>query len=155
MAASVTFRDFTPGDAVQLALQPSQHLTLGLTRPVLSYADGEELAAGGPAWTALADGRVIACFGATTLWPANGAFRGHAVAWALLAEGIGAAHLALTRYVREKVETLDVSRLEAIVRCDVAAEACWAKLCGLRRRHLLRQWGPEGKPHILYARVNG
>lgn len=150
----MSFRDFLPGDVVQLALQPSQHVTLGLTRAVLSYADGEDLAEGGPAWTALDGGRVIGCFGAKFLWPVTDVCGGHAVAWALLGEGMGAAHLAFTRFVARMVAEVPIARLEAIIRADVAAEACWARLCGFKRRALLRQWGPEGKPHLLFERLN-
>jgi len=151
---TVSFREMLAGDVVQLVLQRSQHVTLGLARPVLSYEDGEELAEGGPAWSALgADGRMLACFGARYLWPPAGVFTGHAVAWALLAEGIGAAHLAISRFCAARIAESPIARIEAIVRADVAAEACWARLIGLRRRALLRRWGPQGAPHLLYERV--
>lgn len=151
---TVAFRDLLPGDLVQLALQPSQHRALGVLKPAWSYEDGEELAEGGPAWTAIgADGRILACFGAKLLWPAVGEYTGHAVLWALLAEGIGAAHLALTRFIAARIAESPIARLEAIVRADVKGEAGWPRLLGLGRPRVLRRWGPEGADHLLYERV--
>jgi len=149
MTAAVTFRQFLAGDVVQLALQPSQHVHLGVTRPVQSFEDGEELAEGGPAWTAIgAGGRILCCAGFKELWPDR-----HAVAWALLAGGLGAAHLAITRFARDRIAESRLARIEAIVRADVAAERCWARLVGLSLRAELPAWGPEGASHLLFDRI--
>ncbi|MEA3053560.1 MAG: hypothetical protein QOG72_2463 [Sphingomonadales bacterium] len=154
MAGPVTFRPMCAGDVVQLALQPSQHVCLGVTRAVHSIEEGEELVAGGPAWTAVGgDGRILCCAGFTLLWPANGLTGGHAVAWALLAADLGAAQLAITRFARRRIEESRFDRIEAIVRAGIVAEPKWARLVGLRRRALLRKWGPEGKTHLLFERV--
>jgi len=154
MSAAVTFRDMLAGDVVQLALQPSQHAYLGITRAVHGIEDGEELVAGGPAWTAIAaDGRILACFGAKFLWPPKGDFTGHAVLWALLAAGLGFAQVALSRFIAERIAGSDIARLEAIVRADVAAEPRWAAAVGMKRRAVLRRWGPEGADHILFERI--
>lgn len=151
---SVTFRDMLPGDVVQLALQPSQHVTLGVTRAVRSYEDGEELATGGPAWTAIGEGRILACFGARYLFPPRGDFTGHAVLWALLSSGLGRAHLPITRFIADRIAESPIGRLEAIVRADVQAEAKWPCLLGfLRRPKVLRRWGPDGADHLLFERI--
>jgi hypothetical protein len=57
---------------------------------------------------------------------------GHALAWALLATNLGAAHVAITRFFRKIVAEDPCSRIEAIVRADVAAECRWAELVGFR-----------------------
>lgn len=151
---SVTFRPMAAGDIVQLALQPSQHKCLGMTRVAHTIEDGAELVKGGPAWTAIgADGRILACAGFTILWPANERTKGHAMAWAMLAEGLGAAHLAITRYARARVAEAPYSRLEAIVR-DGEAEKAWAWHVGFRDPHRLRAWGPEAEDHLLYVRID-
>lgn len=153
-AAAVTFRAMCAGDVVQLDLQPSQHDYLGMTRPAHGLEDGEDLVAGGPAWTALAaDGRILCCAGFRYLWPPSEGFSGHAVAWALLARDIGPAHFAVTHFARRTIAESPIGRIEAIVRADVAAEPAWARLVGFRRRALLRKWGPEGKAHILFERI--
>jgi hypothetical protein len=149
MMGGVTFRDMQPGDVVQLALQPSQHTALGVTRAVHSFEDGEELALGGPSWTAIgADGRILCCAGFRELWPGR-----HAVAWALLASGLGAAHLAVTRFARDRIAESPLARIEAIVRAGVAAECAWARLVGLNLVAELRQWGPDGETHLLFERL--
>lgn len=157
---SVSFRPFLAGDVVQLALQPSQHVTLGLSRPVMGIEDGEDLAEHcAEAWTAIAasssgeGGRIIACAGLRWLFPAGPKTRGHAVAWALLTAGLGADHLAVTRFFGRVVRRSPLSRIEAIVRAGVAAEGTFARLCGMTLEAELQKWGPDGEPHQLYARI--
>lgn len=155
---AVMFRPFLAGDVVQLALQPSQHVTLGFTRPVRDIEDGRELEAGGPAWTAIGlagsnRGRVLCCAGFTELFPAGEASGGHAVAWALLAEGLGAAHLAITRYARRQFEASSYSRIEAIVRAAVVGECKWPRLIGMSLAATLERWGPQGETHLLFERI--
>ena len=152
---SPTFRPFAAGDAVQISLQPSQHVTLGIARPTLSIEDGRELEARSPtAWTAIAEnGRILACAGLQLLWPASDRTGGHAMAWALLSTELGAAHVAITRFFRRVVIEDPATRVEAITRAGVAAECRWAELVGFTRAALLRAWGPEAEDHVLYERV--
>lgn len=150
----VSFRPFCAGDVVQLALQPSQHVTLGLSRPVMGIEDGEDLAEHcAEAWTAIAGARIIACAGLKMLWPAGENSKGHAVAWVLLVADIGADHLAVTRYFGRVVRQSSLTRIEAIVRAAVPAEGAFARLCGLSLEAELRGWGPDAEHHQLYARV--
>jgi hypothetical protein len=156
---SVRIREFLAGDAVQLVLQPSQHRHLGLTRPFHSIEDGRELEAGGPAWTAIGDdghrSRILACYGFTYLWPPSEISGGHAVAWALLAEDLGRAHVAITRFARDTIAASPIDRIEAIVRADVAADCRWAEMVGFVHAATLRAWGPERKTHLLFERIRG
>jgi hypothetical protein len=154
MSAPVRFRDMLAGDVVQLALQPSQHVMLGMTRPVRDMEDGRAMVAAGPAWTAVGgDGRILCCAGFWELWPAGEKSGGHAVAWALLASGIGAAHLAITRFARRRIAESGYSRIEAVVRADVKAERGWAAAVGLSLGATMRAWGPDGADHMLFERV--
>jgi hypothetical protein len=154
--SGIVIRPFLAGDVVQLVLQPSQHRFLGVTRPVHSIEDGAELAAGGPAWTAIdPKGRILACYGFTFLWPPSGLTGGHAVAWALLAEDLGRAHVAITRFAQRTIADSPIERIEAIVRADVAADCRWAEMVGFELAATLRCWGPEGKTHLLFERVRG
>lgn len=150
---TVAFRPFLAGDIVQLALQPSQHVTLGMTRPVHGLEDGIDLAASGPAWTAIGGGRILCCAGFQFLWPPREGFGGHAVAWAMLACGLGGAHLAITRFARGRIEDSSIPRIEAVVRADVSAECKWARLVGLNFRAQLLRWGPDGETHLLFDRI--
>lgn len=151
--AEVVIREMLAGDLVQLALQPSQHVTLGISKPVHSLEDGEEMVAAGPAWSAIAGGRVLCCYGFAMVWPAGPGTGGHALAWALLAEDVGAAHLAITRFARATIAESPITRIEAIVRADVDAEVNWARMVGLNQVAELRAWGPDGKTHLLFERI--
>lgn len=152
--SGVRFRPLLAGDVVQLALQPSQHVTLGIYAPVHDVEHGRELEAGGPAYTAIApDGRILCCAGLTELWPAGPKNGGHALAWGMLAEGLGSAHLAITRFGRRLFETSSYTRIEAIVRAHVKAEVTWARLLGLKQSAVLEAWGPDGETHLLFDRI--
>lgn len=147
-------RSFLAGDVVQLDLQPSQHMTLGILKPIHTVEDGRELEQAGPAWTAIGDnGRILCCYGFAFLHPATDSFGGHALAWAMLAGGIGAAHVAITRFARETLASSPITRIEALVRADVEAECRWAEMVGFDHVATLRAWGPEGRTHRLYERI--
>lgn len=146
-------RPFLAGDVVQLDLQPSQHLTLGILKPMHSVEDGRELVDAGPAWTVTAEGRVLCCYGFAFMFAPSEGYGGHALAWAMLAGGIGRAHFAVTRFARETIAASSIERIEALVRDDVPAECRWAELVGLEFRAVLRKWGPEARTHRLYERV--
>jgi len=152
---AVTFRDFLPGDAIHICVQPSQHVCLGVNRPVLTVEDGLDMLLGGPAWTAIGpDGRLLCCGGFKLLWPPNPPLTdGHAVAWAILADTLGASHAAVTRYARDRCLEAPYSRLEVITRMDVPPEYRWARLLGFGNPRVLRKWGPEGRPHVLLERI--
>jgi hypothetical protein len=153
---AVTFRDFLPGDAIHICLQTSQHICLGVNRPVLNIEDGLDMLLGGPAWTAIGrGGRILCCGGFKLLWPPNPPLTGgHAVAWAILAANLGAGHVAITRFARDRIAEAPYSRIECITRMDVPSEFLWARLLGFGNGRVLRKWGPEGRPHMLLERIN-
>jgi hypothetical protein len=143
----VEFRPFLAGDLVQLALQPSQRLELGVDQP-LSMEYGRDLAANGPSWTAYQRGRILCCAGfRETFAPVQ------AVAWAMLAEGIGGAHLAITRFARLQIAEAPYRRLEAIVEAKNGRAVAWAQMVGLQINTMLECFGANSEPHILFERV--
>lgn len=142
------FRPMLAGDAVLLSLQPSQHFELGLEHKQYSLEEGEELAEGGPAWTAHRGSTIVAIAGFRELFP------GHAVAWASLSDAMGADHLAITRFAQKKVRSSGFRRLEAIVEADNERAIAWARLVGLTAVYELKGYGPEGKAHWLFERVD-
>ncbi len=110
--------------------------------------DPVELEQSGPAWTAIAGGRPIACAGfSRSTWPHQ------AMAWCILAENIGAAMVPLTRLVRREFARSEFQRLEVLVLSSHAAGHRWAKLIGLEREGTMRRWGPLAVDHDIYARV--
>lgn len=149
MTALVTFREFRPADMVEISGRLSEDLLrIGLTENPASIEEGEQLAAAGPAWTAVArDGRILCCAGFAEVFPGV-----QAEAWATLATTIGPAHLAITRFARWQVKTSPLFRIDA--RCiRRRAEVTWARLCGFREWAELGPWGPRREPTMLFSRI--
>lgn len=145
---TVDFRDMLAGDLVQLELQSSQVHALDAYLPGMSVMDkGRDLAENGTAWTAIADGRIIACGGFRDIYAGQG------LAWVAMADGVGAAHLAVTRHARRCVESGTYHRIEATVEADNDRAIAWATIIGLEPVHTLRKWGPNVGSYILFERV--
>ncbi len=153
---TVRITKMTAADAMEIQRQASQRVQLGIDR-TMSIEEAEDLAAGpGEAWTARhvaragGDPRIIACLGLRETFPGA-----QAVAWAILGDGIGAAHLAVTRFARRRIIDSPLRRIEAIVREEMPAECTWARLVGLSARCVLPCFGALSEPHVLYDRVRG
>lgn len=144
---TVTFEPMIPVDAIDIQRQPSQRVQLGLVRD-MTYGEASDLANGGEAWTAWRDGVPIACFGLRETFPGV-----QAVAWAILADGLAGAHLAVTRFARARILASPLVRIEAIVKADVPAECAWAKCVGLTVAHILRRFGAASEDHVLFERI--
>lgn len=165
-------------DALLIQRQASQRVQLGLDRD-MTEDEAEALAAGpGEAWTIFVSdgeegGRIAACVGLRETFPGT-----QAVAWAILAEGLGSAHLAVTRHARARIAASPLARIEAICRAGVDAEAVlaqfgdldpgqlleavlavpspetrWAEAVGLRAAAVLRRFGAAGETHVLFERI--
>ena len=143
----VTIRPMVASDALVIQRQASQRVQLGLERD-MTIEEADSLIEDGEAWTAIADERIVACMGLRETFPGR-----QAVAWAILAEGVGGAHLAVTRFARRRIAQSRLARIEAIVRAAVPAECAWAKLVGLQAAHVLRCFGAQSETHVLYERV--
>lgn len=145
----VEFREMRAADAVQLELQAGQHEEFGLWEPRLDMARGRELVASGPAWTAIAGDRIVAIGGFAEQF--GGAT---AVAWIMLATGAGRHALALTRYVRRRIEAAAYWRLECIVEADKPKAIAFAKAVGFEPDpYPLRRFGQNSKLHYLFERI--
>lgn len=134
---------FEPAHVVSLAprLQPSQ---AGF--PGLSPAYGQDLLAGGPCWSLLgAVGLPAACGGLFLQW------EGRAIAWAFLAAD--APMLAATREAARVLDGCGFRRVECWVEVDFEAGHRWARMLGFEREGLMRSFSPDGRDHILYARI--
>jgi hypothetical protein len=144
LVGGVSFRPLLALDLAMLQLQPSQR-QLGLADITLEMAPAFEA---GSSWTALKGGRVLCCAGL------HRPFRNwHATAWAMLAEDLGHAHVAITRFARAQIAEYPARRVEAVVRMEVPAEQRWAELVGLRFESDLPGWGPHERGAMLYSRI--
>jgi hypothetical protein len=128
-----------------LVLQPAQAWLV----PVVTEEYRAALERAGPAFSALADGRVLGCAGVIEHWPGRG------VAWAMLAADIGPGFVALHRAARRYLDRAAPRRLEIAVQRDFAAGRRWALLLGFEREtpNGMRGYGPDGATYDLYARV--
>ncbi len=137
-----------PADLPALNLQLAQRLFMGWNDQALTAEYAAGLIACGPAWTVRrADGSVLAACGFAEQHPQ------YAVCWALLAEGLGHDHLALSREVRARIDAADYRRIEALVRADHREGARWARLMGFDEVFLVRAAGPFGEDFRLFERV--
>jgi hypothetical protein len=144
---SLEFRPMLAGDAVLLALQPSQHFELGVEQSSFTMDEGHFLAAGGHAWTAHRGSRIVAVAGFRQVYD------GHAVVWAAIGADIGTDHLAVTRFARRQIEDAPYRRLEAVIDAANHRALSWARLVGLDPAHVLHGYGNAGTTHILFERL--
>lgn len=142
----VTIIPFQANHLAALNLQPAQAYML----PYIERADYTvALESSGPAYSALADGRIIACAGVAEIWPGRGA------AWALLANSgpchFGTVHRAVCRFL----DGCGIRRVEAYVDPEFDAARRWMRLLGFRLEtpDPMRAFGDDGRDMLLYART--
>ena len=142
---TVTLSPFVTADLDWLFLEPVQQEWLGATSPILDHDYGRAVLESGPCWTARdAAGWVLGAGGFQEFGS------GYAIAWALMAQGIGRDHMALTRAVRAKIAEAPYSRVEALIRDDWPPARRWAQLLGLRP--VFRQHSAELDRFWVWAR---
>lgn len=131
-----------------VAFEPA-HVDLMRVQPwQVGEVDASSLAAPyGMAWTALADGEVIACAGLVEMW------RGRACAWGLLSADAGRHMTALTREIRSRLDGVAFRRIEIAVAAGFVAGARWARLLGFEVEGYARAYLPGGCDAVLFARV--
>lgn len=162
----IRFSTLRPGDLKAIALQPSQRLALGMMGEITDEI-AELVAEQRVAWTVrAADGRILCCFGIVETFAELQGW-----GWAMLAEGLGAAHLQLTRFIQGQVVACNLPRLELLARCATVAahldagsalrvalrhatpEVRWATLLGLEPVHVLRNYGAASESYVLFERL--
>jgi hypothetical protein len=149
MTAAIDIRAMMPADALAIVRQPSQRVQVGLEIEITPEI-AADLIDGGAAWAAIEAGtdRVVALMGLRETFPGK-----QAVAWAVLSDKVGPAHLAITRHARLMIAQSPLVRIEAIVRLNVAAECDWARMVGLEPVAVLRKFGALSEDHVLYERI--
>lgn len=146
-----SFSRMTVADYVEIAAQPSQLVGIHhIAEPAGRAAAAEDLIDRGAAWTARAgDGRILGCAGIYELFAGK-----HGLAWAVLAEGIGAAHLAISRFARARIAESGLNRIEAMANACDGAACRWPMLLGMEAAAVLRKWGPDEETLLLFEKVN-
>lgn len=155
-----------------LCLQASQRLQLGEVCQI-SEQEAEDLCDQDEAWACVYDGRLVALVGIRETFPGR-----QGVAWAMLAQAIGGAHLSITRFARWRIGMSALRRLEVIAKCGdaeaiIAAsprlardtwflidklarstpDCIWAGLLGFAPVHVLRHYGGASETHMLFELI--
>lgn len=109
----------------------------------------EMLEAGGCGFTAMADGRVVACAGCSEAWP------GRAIAWALVSKDAGRNMVQLHRAVSGYLMASKHRRIEAWVDEGFIAGIRWMEMLGFacETPSPMQGFRPDGGACFLYARV--
>lgn len=167
----VHFTALVPDDVRALAVQPSQRRVLGLEHDPDQF-ELARLCAGTVALAARRGERLLACFGIVEQFGGV-----HGVAWAMLAAGLGSAHLAITRRARAELERCGLARVEMLARCEdvegllarhpaldpgmiaqlavsaATPEIRWGRALGFSPAHVLRCYGAAGESVMLMERI--
>lgn len=164
--------------------QPSQTLTLGLAAGIDERYAAELIAAPGQCWAAIAGdleranpeqgSRVLALFGLIEIFRFK-----QATGWAVLAQGLGAHHLGITRFAAARIAESVYHRIEIIAECADAepllermgpldpgqlvaaltvpalrtAGVRWALALGMTPAAVLRKYGAASETHMLFEQV--
>lgn len=130
--------EFNPAHAAALEVQDAQRVDA-------ACLGGEY----GMAFTAMADGRPVACAGVLEVWAGRG------YAWALLGRDCGSYFLAIHRAVNRGIVLCGLRRVEMAVDAGFLPGIRWAQLLGfkLETPEPMRAFLPNGRDAYLYARV--
>lgn len=165
------FARLEPEHLLKIRRQPSQRTILGMDA-AMGEDEAEGLAAQEIAFSAFAGNRLLACLGIAEQFPGR-----QGVAWAIMAEGIGRHHVALTRFAQFLVANSGLARIECIaqandiehviarvpdadpwaivqaVLADPTPEIRWAIMVGFAPAHVLRRYGGLSETCLLLERL--
>lgn len=99
------------------------------------------------AYTALVDGRVMACAGVMPLWEGCGE------AWSYLAWDCGKHFIRITRAALRFFEAAPFDRIQAVVEVSFPEGHRWVNLMGFALEAPRLRRYVDGKDYALYARV--
>lgn len=133
---------FEPSHLARLEVQDAQRGTFPVDDPAYALS----LMKAGPCWSVFVGGRVVACGGLCVQWEER------AVAWAIISHG--APLIPVTRSVLHVLGQRGIPRrVECFVDVSFQEGIRWAEMLGFQREGLMRAFSPDGRDHILFARV--
>ena len=125
-----------------------QQETTAYLRPLTPAGYTQALAESPFSYTAISEGRIVACSGVIEHWP------GRAEAWAELAQISRKEFLAIHNAVKRFLEVCPYRRIEATVAVEFDAAHRWIKLLGFElEAPVMRKFGIDGGDCALYARI--
>lgn len=143
-------RPFQVQDVDRLELLPEQRSVLDQLRVLQDWTVME---AAEHSYTGFWGERMLGFAGLALQWP------GRATGWAILGPYVGASQLlAITRNARARMEEIQredrYRRIEAHVVTGFEAGHRWATRLGFVFEGVMRRFDPEGRDHVLYARIS-
>jgi hypothetical protein len=139
----MTIEPFKPEHLDEIDLQPGQ----ASWRDYRSAEYALELALH-TAITARAEGRIMACAGVVPVGEEDG------MVWALVARDAGRYFLKFRSMVGRLFEVSGKKRIFANTECEFSAGCRWLELLGFERIERINAYGPDGRDHYLYEKVN-
>ncbi len=141
------FVPFEPSHLASLRLQAAQ----AYLQPLMARPEYGAAMVGPHAWSGAADGRIVGCAGVLAQWP------GRAICWALLSRDLRThdfqrVHRKVTA-VLARVHAEGTRRIETSVDAGFDAGHRWVRALGFAPEGLMRAYSPEGRDHLLYARI--
>lgn len=110
---------------------------------------GLSLEKGGPAFSAIVDGEIIAALGVIPQW------KHRAIAWGLIGDEAPRHFIALHKAVSRFLRMTEYRRIETSVSTDFEEGHRWARMLGFVNEGTMRAFTPDGRDCDLYARVTG
>lgn len=99
-------------------------------------------------YTAVSEGRVVACGGVFEYWPGRGE------AWMEMAKTCKREFLEIHNAVKRFLDICPLTRIEMTVDSDFDEGHRWARSLGFEMEaERMRKYGPDGKDYALYARI--
>ncbi len=142
------FVPFRPEHLGALRLQAAQ----AYLQPLLARPEYGTALAGPNTWSGTLEGRIAGCAGILPQWP------GRAIAWALLTRNLSARHFLRAHHkvlsVLLSAQRSGAQRIETTVDSGFDAGHRWVRALGFRPEGLMRCFSPEGRDHVLYARIH-
>lgn len=133
---------FEPAHILAMDIQPHQ----AWMRQAVEEGYGEFLARG-VAETLWRDGKPVACYGGTLLWPGNGEV------WAVFARDMGISMSVAHRAARALIAANPQPRLQAYVDAEFSEGVRWVFQLGFKVEGKLSAYFPNGNDAFVFART--
>lgn len=144
----LSFVAFRPEHLAALQLQAAQ----AALQPLLAQPSYGKALVGPYTWTGIVDDRVVGCAGLLPQWPSR------AIAWALLTGELTARHFLRAHHkvvaVLAAAQRAGTRRIETSVDAGFDAGHRWVRALGFAPEGLMRAYSPDGRDHVLYARIS-
>lgn len=143
----IEFIPFEPAHLAALRLQTAQ----AYLQALIARQEYGAAMCGRHSWSGAANGEIVGSAGVIEQWP------GRALCWALLGRNIRTRDfLRVHNKVGEvlvRVHREGTRRIETSVDAAFDAGHRWVRALGFAPEGLMRSYSPDGRDHVLYARV--